>query len=91
MRAREVRADIAFGEQILDIADNTANDWHYNEKTGKLTINKAAILRSKLKIEARRFHMERLHRDVWGERQQVDVTTNYAAMTEEERLRRLWS
>jgi hypothetical protein len=29
-RAREVRGDFSFGEQILDIADNTTDDWSYN-------------------------------------------------------------
>jgi hypothetical protein len=44
LRARDVRADIAFGERILDIADaeNTSDDWVYNAKTGKLTVSKEA-------------------------------------------------
>ena len=57
LRAREIRGDFTFGEEILDIADNTADDWSYNEKTGKLIIQKEAILRSKIRIEARQFHM----------------------------------
>jgi hypothetical protein len=60
--AREgIRGEFSFGEQILDIADNTADDWCYNPKSGKLSVNKEAILRSKLRIEARQFHMSRLH------------------------------
>jgi hypothetical protein len=38
MCAREIRDDFTFGEEILDIADNTADDWSYNEKAGKLTV-----------------------------------------------------
>ena len=86
--ARGVRADIAFGEQILDIADNTAGDWSFDPASGKLAINKEAILRSKLRIQARRFHMERLHRDTWGEKISADIATNYSLISEEERIRR---
>jgi hypothetical protein len=83
-----VRADIAFGEQILDIADNTADDWRYNEKTGKLTVNKELVLRSKLRIEARQFHMSRLHPQQWGDRQQIDIKNDWALLTEDERRRK---
>jgi len=31
-RAREIRADFTFGEEILDIADNTADDRSYNRR-----------------------------------------------------------
>jgi hypothetical protein len=88
LRARDVRADIAFGEQILDIADNTADDWSYNPKSGKLSVNKEAMVRSKIRIEARQFHMSRLHRQTWGEKQQVNVKHDYSQMTEAERLRK---
>src|SRR5205807_10621802 len=44
-----------------DIADNAADDWNYNPDSKKLTIQKEAILRSKIRIEARQFHMSRLH------------------------------
>src|SRR5437764_15067630 len=66
MRAREIRGDFSFGEQILDIADNTADDWSYNSETGKLSVNKEPVLRSKIRIEARQFHMARLHPQQWG-------------------------
>jgi hypothetical protein len=88
MRAREIRGDFSFGEQILDIADNTADDWQYNEKTGKLSIQKEAILRSKIRIEARQFHMSRLHPQQWGEKQQIDVKNDWALLSEEERGRK---
>jgi hypothetical protein len=78
MRAREIRGDFSFGEQILDIADNTADDWNYNPDSKKLTIQKEAILRSKLRIEARQFHMSRLHPQQWGEKQQIDIKNDWA-------------
>jgi Bacteriophage Sf6, terminase small subunit-like len=83
-----VRGDWAFGEQLLDIADNAANDWSYNEKTGKLSVNKELVLRSKLRIEARQFHMRRLHPQQWGERQQIDLKSDWSLLTLEERQRK---
>jgi hypothetical protein len=53
MRAREIRADFSFGEQILDIADDGRNDW-VETKTGRMVPNKELVLRSKLRIETRR-------------------------------------
>jgi len=39
MRAREIRADFTFGEQILDIADDSRSDWIV-AKNGKHVVNK---------------------------------------------------
>ena len=85
--ARHIRADIAFGEQILDIADDGRNDW-VEGKTGRLVPNKELVLRSKLRIEARQFHMSRLHPSQWGERQEIDVKNDWNLLTEEERRRK---
>jgi hypothetical protein len=74
-RAKQIRSDFTSGEQILDIADNTADDWSFNNKTGKLTVNKELVLRSKIRIEARQFHMSRLHPQQWGEKQQSTSRT----------------
>ena len=87
-RAREVRGEFSFGEELLDIADNTSADWNYNKENGKLTIQKEAILRSKIRIEAWQFHMSRLHPQTWGERQTIDVKNDWALLTEEERRRK---
>ena len=87
-RAREVRGDFAFGEQIIEIADNTADDWNYNEKTGKLSVNKEVVLRSKVRIEARQFHMARLHPQQWGDRQQIDLKGDWSLLSEDERRRK---
>ena len=86
--ARELRADLSFGEQILDIADDSADDWSYNEKTGKLSVNKEIVLRSKIRIEARQFHMSRLHPQQWGDRQQIDVKNDWSLLSEDERRRK---
>jgi hypothetical protein len=45
----------------LQIADNTSDDWSFNRESGKLTVNKEAMLRSKLRIETRQWQMSRRH------------------------------
>jgi len=87
MCARHIRADIAFGEQILDIADDSRNDWLI-AKNGKQIPNKELVLRSKLRIEARQFHMSRLHPQTWGDKQTLDVKNDWSLLTLEERQRR---
>jgi Bacteriophage Sf6, terminase small subunit-like len=78
---------MAFGEQILDIADDSRNDW-LTAKTGRQIPNKELVLRSKLRIEAREFHMSRLHPQTWGDRQKIDLKSDWSLLTEEERLRK---
>jgi hypothetical protein len=87
-RAREIRGDFSFGEQILDIADDGSNDWTEAKNGGAPRVNKEVVLRSKLRIEARQFHMSRLHPQQWGERQQIDVKNDWSVLTEEERSRK---
>ena len=87
-RARELRGDWAFGEEIIRIADNTADDWRYNPESGRLSVNKEAMLRSKIRIEARQFHMSRLHPQQWGDRQQIDVKNDWSLLSEDERRRK---
>jgi hypothetical protein len=78
MRAREIRG--SFGEQILAIADNAADDWYHNEKTGKLSVNKEVVLRSRVRIEARQFHMSRLHPQQWREKQRIYIKNDWALL-----------
>ena len=59
-RARELRGDFAFGDQILDIADDTDNDYK-TALNGRRIPDKELVLRSKVRIEARQFHMRQLH------------------------------
>jgi hypothetical protein len=77
-RARDVRGDYTFGEQVLDIPDNTSTDWSYNEKTGKLSVNKELVLRSKLRIEARQFQCPAsTSRPGAGEKQTIDIKSDW--------------
>ena len=87
MRAREIRADFSFGEQIIDIADDSRNDW-VETKTGRMVPNKELVLRSKLRIAARQLHMSRLQPQTWGERQKLDIKNDWTLLSEEERRRR---
>jgi hypothetical protein len=83
LRARDVRAELSFADDILDIADDGTNDWAKTVK-GRTVPNKELVLRSKLRIEARRFHMERLHRDTWGEKPQSETNINFNLLSKEE-------
>ena len=87
-RARDIRANAAFAEQQLEIADNVSDDWSYNPGSGKLSVKKEAMLRSKLRIETRQWQMARRHPQEWGDRQQIEVKNDWALLTEDERRRR---
>ena len=43
-RARDIRANAAFAEQQLEIADNVSDDWSFNPDSGKLSVRKEAML-----------------------------------------------
>jgi hypothetical protein len=72
MRARGIRGDFTFGEQILDIADDTSEDW----------------LRSRVRIAARQVHMARFQPQTWGDKQSVEIKDDWTLLSEEERRRR---
>ena len=42
------------------------------------------MLRSKLRIAARQFHMTRLHRETWGEHPQQESKVNFNLLSKEE-------
>ena len=70
------------------IADNVSDDWSFNPDSGKLSVNKEAMLRSKLRIEARQWQMVRRHPQEWGDRQQIDIKNDWALLSEDERRRK---
>jgi len=87
LRARELRADLTFGESIISIADDAENDWT-TAQNGRPIVNKEVVLRSKLRIEARQFHMSRLHHSIWGDHKSIDIEDDWALLSEDERRRR---
>jgi hypothetical protein len=88
LRARELRGDLSFGEQILDIADDAENDWT-TAQNGHPIVNKEVVLRSKLRIASRQFHMSRLHHTIWGDHKSVDIKSDWSSLTEDECRRRV--
>ena len=87
-RARDIRANAAFAEQQLEIADNVSDDWSFNPDNGKLSVKKEAMLRSKIRIETRQWQLARRHPQEWGDRQTIDVKNDWALLTEDERRRK---
>jgi hypothetical protein len=67
-----IRADFTFGEQIIDIADDTSEDW----------------LRSRVRIGVRQLHMSRLQPQTWGDKQNVEIKDDWRLLSEGERRRR---
>jgi hypothetical protein len=84
-----VRADFTFGEQIITIADDAREDWIPAKNGGAPRINKEVVLRSRLRIAARQLHMARLHPQTWGDRQKLDIKSDWSLLTEDERCRRV--
>jgi hypothetical protein len=72
MRARGIRGDFTFGEQILDIADDTSEDW----------------LRSRVRIGVRQLHMRRLQPQTWGDKLTVGIKNDGNLLSEDGRRRR---
>jgi len=86
--AREVRADFTFGESIITIADDVRNDWIETKNGSAPRVNKEVVLRSKLRIAARQLHMSRLQPETWGDRQKLDIKSDWSLLSEDERRRR---
>jgi hypothetical protein len=82
-----VRADLTFGEQIIDIADDAENDWT-TAQNGHPIVNKEVVLRSSLRIASRQFHMSRLHHTIWGDHKSIDSKDDWTFLSEDERRRR---
>ncbi len=72
-RAREMQADGLFDE-ILEIADATANDWIEASKAQAETwqVNNEAIQRSRLRIEARKWMASKLKPKKYGDKLELD-------------------
>jgi len=62
----------AFGEDILEIADNSTNDWM--TVNGHAAVNREAVERSKLRVDVRKWHMSKMKPRKYGEK--LDMTTN---------------
>jgi CHASE1-domain containing sensor protein len=81
--AREVQQESHLDE-MLEIADDASNDWM--ERTGSAgeskgwQLNGEHVNRSKLRIDARKWIMERMAPKQFGNKQQVDHTSSDGSM-----------
>ena len=73
-RACEVRADNIF-EEILDISDNTSNDSIVTEN-GEIP-NSEWINRSRLKVDARKWVVSKLHPKKYGEKLDIEANVKH--------------
>ena len=70
--ARVVQADILF-DNLLDIADDSAEDWTTNED-GEKRLNGEAVARSRLRIDARKWILSKLIPKKYGDKIEVNHT-----------------
>jgi hypothetical protein len=69
--ACEVRADIIF-EDILSIADESENDVK-RDKDGKEITNKEMVLRSRLRVDARKWYLSKLSPKKYGDKIETTI------------------
>ena len=73
-RAREMQQE-HFLDEIIEIADDSSQDFENGE------FNREHVQRSKLRIETRRWIMERLGQKLYGNKQQIDHKSTDGTMT----------
>jgi hypothetical protein len=71
-RARDAQAD-ALADEILDIADDGANDT-YTDDEGNERTDHDVIARSRLRVDARKWIASKLKPKVYGDKVQQEVT-----------------
>lgn len=86
-RAREIQQETHLDE-LLEIADDGTNDWM--ERLGKdgqsigWQLNGEHVQRSKLRIDSRKWIMERMAARKYGDKKQVDLQSSDGSMTPKE-------
>ena len=76
-----------WGEEIIEIADDATRDYT-TDQHGNRVFNHESVHRAKLRIEARKWQMARLDPRLWGDRQQIDMKSDWSLLTQEERRRK---
>ncbi len=74
-RAMDLRVDV-MADEIIDIAEDGRNDWEERENKDGSTytaLNREAIERSRLRIDARKWTVSKLKPKKYGDRIQSDV------------------
>ncbi len=64
-RARTIGLD-ALAEEILDISDDSTNDWI--EREGATVLNSEHVNRSRLRVDARKWLLSKMRPDKYGDR-----------------------
>ena len=83
-RACELRAEFLLDE-IMEIVDDNSRDKIYNEITGAEITNGEAIQRSRLRYDARKWLISKLHPKKYGDKIEVDQNTNMTISWNEEK------
>lgn len=81
--AREAQAEAIFTE-ILDIADDGTNDWverEFQNGNTAIVLNKEAVQRSNLRVNARQYVLEKLSPKRFGPKSQLDLTSSDGSMS----------
>ena len=76
--ARQVQAEYLLDE-LIDIADDSSND--YEIVNGEERLNQEHIQRAKLRIDTRKWNIEKLAPKRYGNKQQIDNTSSDGSMT----------
>ena len=76
-RAREIQAETIFDE-LLDIVDDASNDWMLSNKpdSASWSVNGEHISRSRLRWDARRWHLSKMIPKKYGDKTHTDITSN---------------
>lgn len=72
--AMDLRTDL-LAEELIEIADGDGTDISINEEGG-ITIRPEVVQRDRLRVDTRKWVLSKLKPKVYGDKQQMDVTTN---------------
>jgi hypothetical protein len=89
-RACEARAD-AICDEMLEIADNGSNDWirRNDQENLRGVLNGENVLRSRLRVDARKWLLARLAPKKYVDSLAVNATVSVDELTEEQKLDKL--
>jgi hypothetical protein len=61
-------------DELVDIADDTSKDHKTNPETGRKVIDKEAVMRSRLKVDTRKWLLSKTLPKVYGDRQALELS-----------------